>query len=87
MDDERRSTVEDTQSYAESYTLLGLVLILSGVVLVLIPFIARHLPSLERLPWFIIWVYKSDGFFFATSPLLIAISLIWVILNLAFRGR
>ncbi|UCD45658.1 MAG: hypothetical protein JSV27_04020 [Candidatus Bathyarchaeota archaeon] len=79
--------MEDTQSYAESYTLLGLVLILSGVVLVLIPFIARHLPSLERLPWFIIWVYKSDGFFFATSPLLIAISLIWVILNLAFRGR
>jgi hypothetical protein len=87
MDDERRSTVEDTQSYTEPFTLLGLALILSGFVLVLIPFIARYLPSLKRLPWFILWVYRSDGFFFATSPLLIALSLVWVILNLFLRGR
>lgn len=86
-DDERRSTVEDTQSYNEPFTLLGLVLIMSGIVLVLIPFITRYLPSLERLPWFILWVYRSDGFFFATSPLLIVLSLIWVLMNLAFRGR
>ena len=87
MDNERRSTVEDTQSYNEPFTLLGLVLIMSGIVLVLIPFITSHLPSLERLPWFILWVYRSDGFFCATSPLLIALSLIWVLMNLAFRGR
>ena len=87
MDDERRSTVEDTKSYNELFTLLGLVLIMSGIVLVLIPFITRHLPSLERLPWFIVWVYRRDGFFFATSPLLIVLSLIWVLMNLAFRGR
>ena len=87
MDNERRSTVEDTQSYNEPFTLLGLVLIMSGIVLVLLPIITRHLPSLERLPWFIVWVYRSDGFFFATSPLLIVLSLIWVLMNLAFRGR
>jgi hypothetical protein len=58
------------------FTTLGLILIASGLVLVLLPVIARQLPRLEDLPWFVVWVYRKDGFFFATSPLLIAISLV-----------
>jgi hypothetical protein len=33
-------------------------------------------PSVERLPWYIVYVYRSDGFMFATSPLLILLSLL-----------
>jgi len=77
------STVEP--SY-RPMTLLGLLLILSGVVLVALPFVARHLPSLERLPWILVWVYRRDGFYFITSPLLIIISLVSLVLHLLGRS-
>ena len=67
------------------FTVLGLLLIVCGFILVALPFIARHLPSLERLPWFIVWVYRRDGFYFITSPLLIVISLVSLILHLLGR--
>jgi hypothetical protein len=54
---------------------------------VLLPVITRNLPTLERLPWFILWVYKTDGFYFATSPLLIVLSLLSLLYNILFRGR
>lgn len=72
-------------TYYRSFTTLGLLLIVSGLFLVLLPFLTRHLPSLEKLPWIILWVYRRDGFYFATSPLLIIISLISLILNFTNR--
>lgn len=68
-------------AYYRPFTILGLLLIVSGLLLVLLPFLARHLPSLEKLPWIILWVYRRDGFYFATSPLLIIVSLISLLLN------
>jgi len=59
---------------------MGWMLILVGVLLVALPYLARLVPSVERLPWYIVYVYRSDGFTFATSPLLIlfsVISLLW----------
>lgn len=73
------------ESFYRPFTALGLLLIVSGLVLVLLPFIARHLPSLDRLPWIIVWVYRRDGFYFVTSPLLIIISLVSIVMN--FFGR
>jgi len=70
------------ESYYRPFTLMGLILILSGIILVMLPFIARHLPSLERLPWIFIWVYRKNGFYFVTSPLLIILSIISIVLNL-----
>ena len=61
---------------------MGLILILSGIILVMLPFIARHLPNLEKLPWILIWVYRKNGFYFVTSPLLIILSIISIVLNL-----
>ncbi len=61
---------------------MGLILILSGIILVMLPFIARHLPNLEKLPWILIWVYRKNGFYFVTSPLLIILSIISILLNL-----
>ncbi len=70
------------ESYYRPLTAMGLILILSGIILVMLPFIARHLPNLEKLPWILIWVYWKNGFYFVTSPLLIILSIISILLNL-----
>ena len=67
-------------------TVLGLLLIVSGFILVALPLIARHLPSLERLPWILIWVYRREGFYFITSPLLIIISIVSLLVHLLSRS-
>jgi hypothetical protein len=62
------------------FAAMGWILILLGVLFVALPYLARLVPSVERLPWYIVYVYRSDGFVFATSPLLIllsVISLLW----------
>ncbi len=63
----------------QPFTFLGLILIVSGLLLVLLPFLARYLPSLDHVPWFLIWVYRRDGFNFVTSPLLIFLSVLSLI--------
>ncbi|MEJ2242346.1 MAG: DUF2905 domain-containing protein [Candidatus Bathyarchaeota archaeon] len=65
----------------EPTTILGLILIISGILLVLLPLIAQHIPSLDKIPWILIWTYKTDNFVFVTSPLLIIITLISLIIN------
>ena len=67
------------------FTALGFILIVSGLILVLLPFLARFLPSLDQVPWFIIWVYRRDGFTFMTSPLLIVLSLLSLFVQLYGR--
>ena len=62
------------------FSALGWFLIVLGVIFVALPYVARIVPSVERLPWFILWVYRRDGFYFATSPLLIlllVLSFVW----------
>lgn len=61
------------------FSALGWVLIVLGLLFVAIPYIVRVVPSVERLPWFILWVYRRDGFYFATSPLLILLSLLSIV--------
>jgi hypothetical protein len=58
------------------FTAIGWMLILLGVLFVALPYISRLVPSVEKLPWYIVYVYRSDGFYFATSPLLIFLSLL-----------
>ena len=75
------------EPYYRSLTTLGVILIASGIVLVALPILARYVPSLDNLPWFILWVYRKNGFYFATSPLLIIVSLVSLLLNLLNRAR
>lgn len=75
------------ESLYKPFTALGLLLIVSGLVLVLLPVIARHLPSLDRLPWIIVWVYRRNGFYFVTSPLLIIISFVSILMSFIGRAR
>ncbi len=58
------------------FAAMGWILILLGVLFVALPYLARLVPGVERLPWYIVYVYRSDGFMFATSPLLILLSII-----------
>lgn len=61
-------------------TYLGFILIVLGVFLVFLPFITRFIPDVDKIPWLILWVYKTDGFTFVASPLLILISLVSIFL-------
>ena len=73
------------ESLYRPFTTLGLVLIACGLILVTLPFVIRSMPSLEKVPWIILWVYRRDGFFFATSPLLIMISAVSLLISLYGR--
>lgn len=66
------------------FFILGMFLILLGVALVLLPIIGRYV-DLSGIPPWLIYVYRSDGFCFVTSPLLIVISLISVLIYLLMR--
>jgi len=60
------------------FTLLGLALIIVGIVLVMLPTIVRHVPTLEkleRLPPILVYVYRHDNFYLITSPILILVGL------------
>jgi len=58
------------------FAAVGWTLILLGVLFVALPYLTRLVPNIERLPWYIVYVYRSDGFYFATSPILILLSLL-----------
>ncbi len=64
-------------SYNWTFYLLGATFILLGIALLLVPLIARS-GSLSgiRVPWIILYTYNKGGFYFATSPILILISLV-----------
>lgn len=54
-------------------TLLGILLVIVGVILILIPLIARIGLRLEEVhPLLLVWK-KVDGFYVGTSPLLLII--------------
>lgn len=63
------------------FTSMGWMLILLGAIFVALPYLSRMIPDIERIPWFILYIYKRDGFYFATSPLLIVLSLLSLFLN------
>ena len=63
------------------FTSMGRILILVGLLLVVLPNISRVIPGVERIPWFILYVYRRDGFYFVTSSLLILLSLISILFN------
>ena len=68
-------------------TAIGVTFILIGIALVLIPIIAKLIPTVdvERIPWILLYVYKRDGFFFATSPILIIIAVAYFLSSFLHR--
>lgn len=69
-----------------TFYILGFVFVLIGIAFFLVPLIARSgVLTGVKIPWIILYVYHSDGFYFATSPLLIIISLLSLLVAFARR--
>ncbi len=68
---------------AESFlTISGVLLVVVGLVLVLLPFALGALPkaeALEKLPPYLVYIYRKGNFYFATSPILILLSLAYFV--------
>lgn len=65
-------------------TLLGIALILIGVALVLLPILGKYI-DFSQVPSWLVYVYRSDGFYFVTSPFLLVLSLVAFIVYLLTR--
>ncbi len=61
------------------YSVIGVLFIILGVIFVALPYLGRYI-DLDRIPWIILYIYRRDGFTFATSPLLLIISLVSIVL-------
>lgn len=75
-------TVDD---WYRPFTWLGAIMILLGVLLVAIPHLVRYAPEIEKLPPILLYVYRRDGFYFATSPILIIVSVILMLASFLSR--
>jgi hypothetical protein len=69
---------------ANPFTLVGILLILLGAVFVALPYISRVV-DIDKIPWIILYVYRSDDFTFATSPILLILSALSLLLAYARR--
>jgi hypothetical protein len=49
-----------------------------------LPIVGRYI-DVSKIPWWVIYVYHSDGFYFVTSPLLLILSLISIIIYFLSR--
>jgi hypothetical protein len=69
------------------FQFFGLILIILGVLLFIAPLLLERMPSLEKIPWILFYVYRSDGFTFVTSPILILISIFSFLWSLIFKTK
>ncbi len=65
-------------------TLIGIFLILLGLVFVSAPILEQYF-SFEEIPFWLVFVYKKGNFYFATSPILILLSVLSFILRIILR--
>lgn len=68
-------------AWERPFVSVGITLVLIGIALILVPIILKLIPTLniERVPWFIIYIYRKENVFFATSPILIIIEIMYLI--------
>jgi hypothetical protein len=72
----------DVISYFQFF---GIILMTLGILLFIAPVLLERMPSLEKVPWIILYVYRSDSFTFVTSPILIIISILSFLGGLIFK--
>ncbi|MEM3088409.1 MAG: hypothetical protein QXP20_04780 [Candidatus Bathyarchaeia archaeon] len=67
------------------FTWIGLIMIVLGILFILIPFIVKYAPAIEKLPPILVYVYRHNNFYFATSPILIIVSILSILAFLFSR--
>ncbi len=65
----------------DALPLLGFALVLIGLALMAAPLLVRYF-DVGHLPSWILYMYRSNGFYFITSPLLLILSLLSFVLYL-----
>ena len=69
-----------------TFYLIGFLFLILAIAFFLIPLVARSgTISGLRIPWIILYVYNKGGFYFATSPILLIISAVSVLVFLLRR--
>ena len=69
---------------AHPFFLIGMILILLGLAFILVPIMGRYV-DLSGVPSWLVYVYRSDGFCFVTSPILILLSIISILVYIIMR--
>ena len=77
--------MSDSQSIFTPLTMMGILLIILGIVLVAIPFIAKFFTKIEKVHPLLLWGTRVDGFFIGTSPILLIILLVIYLVILLTR--
>jgi hypothetical protein len=80
---EWRSLMGTYEWYRPS-TSLGAIMTLLGIVLVLVPYLIRYAPEIEKLPPIILYIYRRNNFIFAT-PIVMAITITWALVSVLTR--
>lgn len=69
-----------------AFYIIGFLFIALGVAFLLLPLLGSSgVFSKVKLPWMILYVYNNGGFYFATSPILIILSLVALLVFLLRR--
>jgi hypothetical protein len=76
-----------TSEFFRFFQLAGVLFIALGASLLILPLLLEKIPVLEERPWIIFYVYRKNGVVFATSPLLIIISLLSLVWGVVTQGR
>jgi hypothetical protein len=65
---------------------IGIIFLILSIAFFLIPLIARSgAVSGLRIPWILIYVYNKGGFYFATSPILLVVSAVSILVFILRR--
>lgn len=65
-------------------TWIGLLLILLGLIFITLPILGQYV-SLKNIPNWLIYTYRKNGFLFITSPILIVLSILLILINLLLK--
>jgi len=63
-----------SDGFVHSSIILGVFFLTLGIAFLVIPLLSRAIPPDTRIPNLFVYIYHKDNFYFVTSPLMILIS-------------
>ena len=63
-----------------SFIWIGLIITILGILLILVPHLIKYIPEIQEIHPLLLYVYRRGNFWFATSPILIIISILSVMI-------
>ncbi len=69
------------------FQVLGILLIILGAMLFLVPTLLKRIPSLEKIPWILLYIYRKDTVLFVTSPILLLLALLSLLIEIIANSK